>query len=69
MKLVLSSRSEISAWLWGINGITGVMATVLAVMIAMSWGISYSYWTGVAIYAIAGLSFIKIKKAVAPDSP
>jgi hypothetical protein len=69
MKLVLSSRSEISAWLWGINGITGVMATVLAVMIAMSWGISYTYWTGVAVYAIAGLSFSKIKKAVATDSP
>jgi hypothetical protein len=46
----------LTAWLWGINGAMSVVASVLAVVIAMSYGISASWWTGVACYAVALLA-------------
>ncbi|MCX7877003.1 MAG: hypothetical protein N2510_00010 [Ignavibacteria bacterium] len=65
MRLVTSVRPEIAPWLWGINGVAGVLATVITVMVSMSLGISFSYWTGVFFYVIASLSFfIAQKKAV-----
>jgi hypothetical protein len=43
----------LTAWLWGINGAMSVVASVLSVVIAMSFGIAASWWIGVACYAIA----------------
>jgi hypothetical protein len=43
----------LTAWLWGINGAMSVVASVLSVVIAMSYGIPASWWTGVACYAVA----------------
>jgi predicted membrane-bound spermidine synthase len=40
-------------WLWGINGSTSVIASVLAVVVAMSAGITAAFWTGLACYALA----------------
>ena len=31
---------EPTPWLWGINGATGVLASVLAIMIGITWGIN-----------------------------
>lgn len=42
-----------TAWLWGLNGATSVVASVLAVVIAMGWGISSAWWTGTACYVVA----------------
>jgi len=58
MKAASLKSSAITPWLWGINGITSVFATVISILIAMSYGISISYWTGTAMYFIAALSFI-----------
>jgi hypothetical protein len=40
-----------------VNGATSVLASVLAVVIAMAAGISASFWTGVAVYVVALASF------------
>lgn len=53
MKVAAQRRGDIAAWLWGINGATSVVASVLAVVIAMAWGISIAYWTGTAFYLLA----------------
>lgn len=64
-----SERSpQVTPWLWGINGVTSVLATVVSVMIAMSWGISYSYWTGFACYVIAVLACYKNYKILLTHS-
>lgn len=47
----------ITPWLWGINGATSVCGSVLALVIAMSWGISTSFWTGFSSYVLAVLAF------------
>ena len=57
MRLAMASRAELGPWLWGVNGATSVLASVLAVVIAMAAGISASFWTGVAAYVVAVASF------------
>jgi hypothetical protein len=53
MKVAATRKGDITPWLWGINGAMSVVASVLSVVIAMSFGIAVSWWTGVACYALA----------------
>jgi len=53
----VASREALAPWLWGINGATSVLASVLAVVIAMASGISSAFWTGVASYGVALAAF------------
>ena len=38
-------------WFWGINGAMSVLASVGGVVLSMQYGISRTYWVGVACYA------------------
>ncbi len=58
MKLAASRAATLTPWLWGINGATSVCASVIGVAIALSYGISASFWTGFACYGIACLAFV-----------
>ncbi len=60
MKAASAKSGVITPWLWGINGVASVFATVLSIIIAMTYGISVSYWTGAGLYLTAVLSFIYI---------
>lgn len=53
MKVVSSRPNAPTAFLWGINGATSVCASVLAVAIAVGWGISTAFWLGCVTYAVA----------------
>lgn len=53
MKMASRCRVDISAWLWAINGAASIVASVLAVVIALAWGINAAWWTGVAGYVVA----------------
>ena len=50
---------DLTPWLWGVNGATSVLASVLAIAVAMSLGITVSFWIGFAAYAIAMLGWIR----------
>jgi predicted membrane-bound spermidine synthase len=65
MKLVKAELESIKPWLWGINGVTSVYATIITVVISMSYGISFSYWTGFLFYLIAVASTYRIIKKAA----
>jgi predicted membrane-bound spermidine synthase len=58
MRLAARGSSRLTPWLWGINGASSVLASVLAVAIAMAFGISASYWAGVASYVGALGAFL-----------
>jgi hypothetical protein len=47
----------LTPWLWGLNGAGSVLASVLAVCIALTWSISAAFWCGWAIYAIALVAY------------
>jgi len=64
MRLAIASRPQLAPWLWGVNGATSVVASVLAVVIAMAFGISASFWSGVICYlaAIAAFAFATLRR-------
>jgi predicted membrane-bound spermidine synthase len=57
MRLAMRSQPRLAPWLWGVNGAMSVLASVLAVAIALAYGISASFWAGVASYALATVAF------------
>jgi hypothetical protein len=50
MRLASERAADLTPWLWGVNGATSVCASVASVAIALSFGISASFWTGFAFY-------------------
>ncbi len=49
-------HSRQTAWFWGLNGAMSVCASVVALAIAISGGISAAFWTGAAGYIIAAIA-------------
>lgn len=58
MRIAAERSPALTPWFWGINGATSVCASVLAVVIAMSLGISAAFWTAVGFYGLAFLSYL-----------
>jgi len=53
MKVASLKPNAPTVFLWGVNGATSVCASVLAVAIALGWGISTAFWVGCVSYAMA----------------
>jgi len=53
MTVVQRRFPKLTPWMWGINGATSVCASVVAVAIALGSGLSATFWTGAAFYALA----------------
>jgi hypothetical protein len=60
MRAATSRPGTPTAFLWGINGATSVCASVLAVVLALFFGISTAFWAGALAYAVALASMIAI---------
>ncbi len=56
IKLASAREGSPLAWFWGINGAASVCASVLAFVLALTWGISFSFWVGAACYIITLLT-------------
>ena len=58
------------AWLWAVNGVTGVLAGALSLAVAISAGFLVTSLVGVAFYAIAALILMKqVPPAGSADTP
>jgi SAM-dependent methyltransferase len=62
MRAAAARAGAPTAFLWGINGATSVCASVFGVVIAVFFGISVSYWTGLVAYAVAAASLVAITR-------
>jgi spermidine synthase len=58
MSLAAKKAAALTPWLWGINGATSVCASVLAVVVAMNWGIATAFWAGFLCYTLAFAAFV-----------
>jgi hypothetical protein len=70
MKMVNAISREPAAWFWGINGATGVLASTLAVMIAIAMGINVTMRLAAMCYLLlvpAALALLRRMKAQHPD--
>jgi hypothetical protein len=52
MRLVEAVDKDPTPWFWGINGATGVLASVLGVIISMSAGINITLLISAACYLL-----------------
>lgn len=52
-----------AAWYWGVNGATSVVATVLAMIVSLNFGISATIWCGIALYAAAAFLYQRVASA------
>lgn len=64
MKLAYGFNQTFTPFLWGVNGALSVVGSVLAVVIAISFGISSTFLVGIIFYIIAFLSFLIISKKI-----
>jgi len=53
MKVASHKAAGLAPWFWGINGATSVCASVLAVVLALSAGITAAFWVGFVCYICA----------------
>lgn len=61
MQLATRHSTQLTPWLWGINGATSICGSVFAVAIALVAGISVSFWVGVMAYGVAVMAYLCIK--------
>jgi hypothetical protein len=66
MRRASELAATLAPWLWGINGAASVCASVLAVIVSLSLGISASYWAGVLSYVVAAAVY-SIATKTEPD--
>ena len=58
MRVVSALPDAPKSFFWGVNGATSVCASVLAMSIAQSSGISMVFWVGCACYVVAALGLL-----------
>ena len=51
MRMVLQQNPKPAPWFWGINGAAGVLGSILAVAVGVTFGISASWDCGAICYA------------------
>jgi fumarate reductase subunit D len=56
MRLVGSACDLATAWLWGVNGACGVLASVGAVAVSMWFGIHRNLWLAAATYVLVAVA-------------
>jgi hypothetical protein len=66
LQVVEIGNKMLVPWAWAINGSFSVISSVLAVMLALTWGFTVVLWLGAAAYAGAWLAFWRQDKR--PDS-
>ncbi|MGH9259393.1 MAG: hypothetical protein ACRD08_05745 [Acidimicrobiales bacterium] len=58
-----------TAFLWGINGAASVCASVLAVVIALFFGIAAAFWSGAVMYGLAVASMVVVSRQATTSEP
>jgi hypothetical protein len=69
---LLEKQQRFIPWVWGINGLTSVMASVLAIIVAMRGGFQLVLLLGAVTYLLGWLAvrrYLAGLQAAVPDSP
>jgi hypothetical protein len=62
MRLVRERRSGETPWYWAINGVFGVLASALAVLVSIHFGISRTFWIGAGCYAALTPCIVSLRR-------
>lgn len=61
MRLVSRHSPAATAWMWGVNGACGVMASTLAVAVSMFVGIDANLWVAAGLYGLLTLPMLWLR--------
>jgi hypothetical protein len=64
MRLVRGHSEQVTAWMWGVNGACGVLASVIAVMVSMWLGIQANLIIAAALYALLTVPMRRLTRRV-----
>lgn len=65
----MEKRSLTIPWIWGVNGSTSVVSSVLAALIALSFGFSWVFRIGALCYTCAWIAFMALNRRAYPSPP
>jgi MFS family permease len=65
----MEKRSLTIPWIWGVNGSTSVVSSVLAALIALSCGFSWVFRIGALCYTGAWIAFMALNRRAYPPPP
>jgi hypothetical protein len=68
MRLVGQRSATVTAWMWGVNGACGVLASVLAVAVSMWMGIDMNLMIAATLYLSVIVPIVRLKPSVADKS-
>jgi hypothetical protein len=68
MKMASTDEDSPTAFLWGINGAMSVVASVFATVIALFFGIIWTFIAGLAAYVLAAGSMYVLVKRLRGDT-
>jgi hypothetical protein len=63
MRLIAGRSDHVAAWMWGINGACGVIASILAVMISMHLGIHANLLIASGLYTLLAWPMYRLARA------
>lgn len=64
MKLASDRVYSLTPMLWGINGASSILGSILAVVVALNWSISTAFWAGFFCYIIALLALVFVQRKI-----
>ena len=65
LRLVGRRAPELTAWMWGVNGACGVMASIVAVMVSMWLGIQVNLLIAAGLYLLLALPMRALARSAA----
>jgi spermidine synthase len=68
MRLVDRHSSRATAWMWGVNGASGVLASIVAVMVSLWLGIQTNLWLAGVMYGLLALPIARLATRRPVDS-
>jgi hypothetical protein len=69
MRVSCERLSALTPWFWGLNGAASVLASVLAVVLSIGFGITVTCFAGIGFYVLALLSMLAIGRQHAAPEP
>ncbi|MCZ7546168.1 MAG: phosphoethanolamine transferase CptA [Anaerolineae bacterium] len=69
LALVEALAPGLTPWVWAINGCASVVSAILAVMAAISWGLSAVLWLGAACYLGALVAMARLPSRAGDAAP
>jgi fumarate reductase subunit D len=69
MRLVGPASDAATAWLWGVNGACGVLASVGAVAVSMWFGIHRNLWLAAVIYVVVAVTLRTMQRRLGATMP